>query len=508
MTDLVDDGGFGFFAGICDRRRMLVFARLAATKTLRTPARLPKHRPPTLTWLACSTLAVAAVAAFIAIELSVLHAGFRDYDEGVYWQSLRAMGRGEPLFGTVFASQPPAFYYAMLPFYLIGHSIFPLRIGILVFSAAGLAATYVTGRLLAGPVAGLLAAALLATSSLYIQQGAVLQADAPAASLSLATLAFLLAATHASGRRRWLLGAAAGACLVFAVGTKLSGAVVALPAALILWRAPRPRSHLPIAFVLGLAASALIVLIPMLEYPQAAFDNLIRSHLAAGQALHQALGVNLRLLLFKRELPLEGLAAAVTLVALLRRDYRVLPIGVWAAASVIAILLYQPLFPHHLVMLLPSLALLAGIGLAGFSEAPVALTVSGLALVALTAGLGVGIAIGDARGELHAGGHEALLAASLGAHTHDGDFIISDNPYAVALADRDIPGPLVDTSHQRIASDLLSVADLDAASRRYRVRFVLLDGDRLPSVPGFLAWLNKNYSPAPYSSDGASLYVR
>ena len=84
MTDLVDDGGFGFFAGICDRRRMLVFARLAATKTLRTPARLPKHRPPTLTWLACSTLAVAAVAAFIAIELSVLHAGFRDYDEGVY----------------------------------------------------------------------------------------------------------------------------------------------------------------------------------------------------------------------------------------------------------------------------------------------------------------------------------------------------------------------------------------------------------------------------------------
>jgi len=246
----------------------------------------------------------------------------------------------------------------------------------------------------------------------------------------------------------------------------------------------------------------------MLEYPQAAFDNLIHSHLAAGQALHQVLGTNLRLLLFKRDLPLEGVAAALTLVALLRHDHRILPIGVWAAASVIAILLYQPLFPHHVVMLLPSLALLTGIGLVGLSEAPVAVTTSGLALATLTAGLGVGIAISDANGERHAGGHEALLAASLRAHTHAGDFIISDNPYAVALADRDIPGPVVDTSHQRIAAELLSVADLDAASRRYHVQFVLVDGARLPSVPGFTAWLNKNYSPARYLSDGASLYAR
>jgi len=159
-------------------------------------------------------------------------------------------------------------------------------------------------------------------------------------------------------------------------------------------------------------------------------------------------------------------------------------------------------------MLLPSLALLTGIGLVGLSEAPVAVTTSGLALVTLTAGLGVGIAIGDANGERHAGGHEALLAASLRAHTHAGDFIISDNPYAVALADRDIPGPVVDTSHQRIAAELLSVADLDAASRRYHVQFVLVDGARLPSVPGFTAQLNKNYSPANYVSDGASLYAR
>src|SRR6266581_5219138 len=187
---------------------MLGCARLAATNNPRTPAPFPKQLPPTLTWIVCAIIAVTAVSAFIAIELSVLHAGFRDYDEGVYWQSLRAMGGGEHLFGTVFASQPPAFYYAMLPYYLVGHSIFALRLGILVFSAAGLAATYVTGRMLAGPVAGLLAAGLLATSSLYIQQGAVLQADAPAAALSVATLAFL----GRSNTRQWTAALAARGC--------------------------------------------------------------------------------------------------------------------------------------------------------------------------------------------------------------------------------------------------------------------------------------------------------
>jgi hypothetical protein len=118
---------------------------LAATNISRTSAQVTKLGRPTLIWIA-PILAMTAVAAFLAIELSVLHAGFRDFDEGVYWQSLRALGRGEPLFGTVFASQPPAFYYAMLPFYLVGHSIFALRIGVLVLSAAGLAFGHIGGH--------------------------------------------------------------------------------------------------------------------------------------------------------------------------------------------------------------------------------------------------------------------------------------------------------------------------------------------------------------------------
>ena len=67
--------------------------------------------------------AVVVGLGFLTGEAVVLNARVRDYDEGVYWQSVRAMARNEPLFRSVFASQPPIFYEALLPFYWAGYSL-------------------------------------------------------------------------------------------------------------------------------------------------------------------------------------------------------------------------------------------------------------------------------------------------------------------------------------------------------------------------------------------------
>src|ERR1700716_2648356 len=121
--------------------------------------------------------AVAVGLGFLIAEAIVLNARVRDYDEGVYWQSIRAMARNEPLFRSVFASQPPVFYEALLPFYWVGHSLVSLRVGVLAIGLVGLGATYVVGRLLAGQVAGLIAVGLAASSPLYLHQSAIVQAD-------------------------------------------------------------------------------------------------------------------------------------------------------------------------------------------------------------------------------------------------------------------------------------------------------------------------------------------
>jgi len=104
---------------------------------------------------------------FVGIEAIVLNARIRDFDEGVYWQSVRALIRGEPLFSSVFASQPPAFYYVLLPFGVASPSLASLRLTELLLGLIGLAATYAVARQLAGSVAGLVAVALAATSEIF-----------------------------------------------------------------------------------------------------------------------------------------------------------------------------------------------------------------------------------------------------------------------------------------------------------------------------------------------------
>src|SRR3979411_1721664 len=147
-------------------------------------------------------MAVAVGLGFLITEAIVLNARIRDYDEGVYWQSLRAMARGEPLFGSIFASQPPIFYEALLPFYWVGHSLVSLRIGVLAIGLVGLGATYVVGRLLAGHVAGLVAIVLAASSPLYLHQSAIVQADGPAVAIGMVAVALALGAGRAAGRWR------------------------------------------------------------------------------------------------------------------------------------------------------------------------------------------------------------------------------------------------------------------------------------------------------------------
>ena len=81
-----------------------------------------------------ATLLALVATALILWPLNGLE---RDYDEGVYWQSLRAMASGHPLFTSVFSSQPPFFLLSVYPFYMLfGQSIAAARFGV-YFSRPG-----------------------------------------------------------------------------------------------------------------------------------------------------------------------------------------------------------------------------------------------------------------------------------------------------------------------------------------------------------------------------------
>src|SRR5579875_2606523 len=138
--------------------------------------------------VAAGVLVILGVA--LTLRLPLLAGGQIDYDEGVYWQSLRALAAGHPLFTSVYSSQPPAFLELLTPIHLLaGSSLVAGRGAVLALFTIGLAAVYPTVALLTNRGAGLLAMAVLAADPLSFRQSVTLQADGPCVSLALSALA-------------------------------------------------------------------------------------------------------------------------------------------------------------------------------------------------------------------------------------------------------------------------------------------------------------------------------
>jgi 4-amino-4-deoxy-L-arabinose transferase-like glycosyltransferase len=450
--------------------------------------------------------ALAVGIGFLLAEVIMLDARIRDYDEGVFWATIRALARGEPMFSTVFATSPPAFFYSLLPFYLVGHSLASLRAGVLLLCLIGLAATYFIGRLLAGNLGGLVAVLLAATSSVFWHESTILQADGPSLALSTVAVALSMLAVRTEGRSRDALAAATGLALAFSVGSKFFGVVAAVPIAMVIFGASRGRGRLLATAVLGGVVGLLILLVPVIGSPQAAYKQLIVSHLRAGELAHFGIGRNLGYVFLRHELPLEALGLAGALVALIRRDRTVAMPLAWAVVSMIAILGYEPIFPHHLVLLTPSLALLGAVGVANARAMGRPALAIAAALVVSTAAVGVAVDTREALRTLAPDLHDAEMTAAVRAHGQQHDYWFSDNAYAVSAADRDIPGPVVDTSGQLALAGLLTVDDLERTRVRYDVRWILVDNGRLERFPGFHAWLLAHFHPVQRLGGGAVIY--
>jgi hypothetical protein len=264
-----------------------------------------------------------------------------------------------------------------------------------------------------------------------------------------------------------------------------------------------------------------LLLIPAAGGLSSIWAQLIDSHLGAGQAVHRPLGTNLPVILISRNLPLLGLGVAGIALALWRRNGGILLPLTWAAVTLAAVLVYQPLFRHHLVQLAGPLSLSAAVGLVGersWRERPrgetvravgsvVSVAVAAAVLLAV-AGYGLSVGIRHTIGARSVGGSDIQLAAYLRQATRPGEFLISDDQFAVALADRDVPGTMVDTSRQLIASGLLRLSGVEAAAQLYGVQHILVGNEpRLVNLPGFEQWLQANFDEVN-RLPGGTLYAR
>jgi 4-amino-4-deoxy-L-arabinose transferase-like glycosyltransferase len=463
---------------------------------------------------------------------------FDDYDEGVYWQTLRAMHAGFRLYDQIFYSQPPLFLISIYPFYSIfGQSIMAARAGIVALSLLGLLGAYMMGNALASRAGALAAVTLAVFMPLYLAQSQTLQAEGPATAFLFLSVGAALMWWERSLEKKLgaVLAVLCGAALAFGILTKLLNVTAFAPILMLIgWRIWASRrgsggNTLPILaqVILGLIVAiitALIAFVPFMGSANALIDQVVKFHLAAENWHSNNLRILARFLVSNGALTIAAMSGAV--LALVRRDWRVIPLAAWLTATIALLVLHAPLFPRHVIVLIPPLI---AITVLGFGDLPPLAQIreimnkrmSWKQISALLMGSLVCAATAQAVPPLYAYYHSlservesdgvrqtAQIAADLARVTTPNQWIITDGQFLVALTDRNTPPSLVDTSFGRIQSGYLTTHQLIEAASDPRVQAVLFATRRLASLPDFHGWVAQHFAVVRSYGPGIELWIR
>ncbi len=551
----------------------------------------------------------AAIIAFfaIAIAMRLYQLGLpfdRDsYDEGVYWQSLRAMGAGHALYGDIFYSQPPFFLLSTYPVYaLFGASLWSARLGIALVSLVGLVGALLLGKAVSGRLGALAALLLTVVDPLFLAQSQTIQAEASSVAFSFLAIGLALYWwKYPTGKRGLLLAIVTGVTVALSIMCKLLGVTLLVPVVLLmaarLWWGvtgdqdgdgkpedgdgnqgggkpedgdgnqgggkPRPyptrmrqdrtsyrvRAGLAPALVsrttplarrpylsitAGIAAFLLTIIVltlPFFGSFQALWSSVVTFHTVAGTLLSSNPQLGQSSNTFKLETALATLLTLAALygsaIALLRRDWRVLPLLGWLLATAFLLWRQVPLFPRHFVSLAPPLIALAVMGIAepaaykrafaNLSSSSIVTVFTWLAvlLILVTAAL-------DARTDLlyykNAAARsvdalaqvEARVAIDLDRAITPDQQVVTDAQFIAGLANRNTPPALVDTSMVRITTGFVTLSQLESLTDQPQVHAVLFFTGRfgLPNVAAFHTWVAQRFHLLRNYGGGRELWVR
>jgi hypothetical protein len=436
---------------------------------------------------------------------------FDDADEWRYTACSRLVEHGYTLFDQVFSAQPPLFFLSLASgMRVFGDSITGARSTEIAFGAVALAATAWAAWELAGPVGAAIAAAALAVSPDFLIYAHAVEAEIPM--MALVTVSLALALTYR--RTGWVpLLVLSGLTLAAATLVKVFALEAVLP---VLWLiAVRHRNARPTAAraaVFGASTAIPVLLDLALVSPRKQWEQVVTLH-------DQAAGLHLpdlvppatilrEFLTFDAGLTALALGGIVALV-LGRRIADGGFLGLWAIGTLAMLLVFRPLFPHHVAIVSAALAVCAGAGgSAAFDSLkdrrwisclPVAAAV--LAYLALLPRLA------------HADRHSLLapqpssltvLAAYVERTTRPSSFIAVDNVQVAEQAHRFVPPPLCDPSNVRLLAGFLTAGDLISATRRYNAQLVIPVGN-YKSVSGYMSWVRAHYHPVTVPG-GALVY--
>lgn len=461
------------------------------------------------TWLrrAFWPVLLAICAAMVFWRLQYVNGLGEDFDEGVYLMEGRLLNAGYPLYSETFSVTPPGFILLMsLAFKLLGTTAPAGRSVVLLFGAAGLICTALLGRREGGEPVGLLAAALLAVSPYYFYYEGVGMGEIPA--LTLASAALLLAWRYYDEGSRWPLFLA-GLLIAASMLLKmlcLYAPVIVGGMVLLRRRGEGPAELGKDLAAWGLGLVAPVALMPLLFDWRAMYDQVIAVRWQARDAYPWQLSQNLsQLVEFAGSNSHYFALAAWGSLAALAEGYRreVRFALAWFSLALANTLVHTPLWLHHLVILLPPLTVLAGVGLkvaggllAARRFAPRQVAVLGgtaLALGYYLSGLPQMVNLDVTVVPRPPEQHEQEAIRFMQEIAAPDEFILGDDPMLIFYAGRLLLPAASDTSLLTIKSGRYDLERLAALTGRYDVQTVVLWRERLAWVPGYRDWVEAHY---------------
>lgn len=426
-------------------------------------------------------------------------------DDWRYTACARLTAHGYHLFTQVFSAQPPVLFWSLAGgMQLFGDSLRGGQITEWLFALVGLGSAALIAYLLAGRFSGAVTALALAISPAFLVYSHAVEAEGPMMALGALGLAAQL--LYHRTRYRPLL-VLAGLAISGAILTKLFALEYLAPALVLLYPYRTGLRRALQDASLFLAAVAIPVVLDFaLIAPAAQWAQVVAMHdrmiSYAFPGLIPAPQLLLRFLQLDIGLALLG-AAGLVLVALRRPCREAAFLWLWLVGSVLMLMTFHPLFPHHLAILLAPLAVSGGVAAGTLVRAPIL-----LAALALLYAVFLPHLVRVDRHLLVPGPSPAVatLASFVQARSSPTQLVAVDDLAVADVAGRLVVPPLCDPSNVRMDAGYLTYHDLVIATRQYRPRLVVSSFGIYARVPRYLTWLAQHYHPIP-APEGAHAFA-
>src|SRR3989338_3719239 len=442
-------------------------------------------------------------------QFKLIYRPIIDKDEGIYTISLLLINNGNPAYRQTFLSQPPGFILAVYSgFKLFGQNLQAARFTIGLWSLIGALAVLWIGCELKNTWQTILAMSLSYLIPTFYIQTNVLQSDILVVTFSLLSLAAMVKFIN-SKKIFWFV--ITSFFLNFAFWTKFDISLIpSMIFMIILFYYKKEISPSKLFSMIMIFSITSIIFFLLFIFPfgiSDVFRNTVGLRLKA--LTFYPLTHDLFLSYLKKDLILLLIVMVGILLSIINRarlKYPAIIFLIWELTTIFFLIIYQPLFPHHLSLLVMPATLFFSYQF-GYVLQNKRYAFKVISVIVLIISISYRIYIVIKTPSEILTGQQKSAVSIIKEYTNLHDYVISDEAILNAESGRLPPPALADISFVRIQSKDISTDRFIQIVNKYKPKLIIAWNGRLQSINNFKSSI-VDYRLLSSLACGKNIYIR